>query len=236
MLRKSKSFVVGFICCAVIMVLAGTAMAASRTVDATLTFRDIKLVIGGTLFTPKDSAGNVVEPFILSGTTYLPVRAVGEAFGQEVKWDGETSTVYIGSESDAPAPLPSGGALTKVVPPYDRHILATIVDNVMMSGVMYYDAIRFQSVNSVSSQYTYHNLGGTFTKITGHIGKIDGAFITSATIRFFGDGTLIDSFLVTGGEMPLQIDVDVTGVTQLRIEIVGSALSSSDYAIAATIE
>lgn len=32
------------------------------------------------------------------GTTYLPVRAVGEAFNKAVDWDGSTSSVYIGTK------------------------------------------------------------------------------------------------------------------------------------------
>ncbi len=35
------------------------------------------------------------EPFIYNGTTYLPVRAVGEAVGKEVAWDNDTKTVTL---------------------------------------------------------------------------------------------------------------------------------------------
>lgn len=63
-------------------------------------YADIKLVVNGTPVTPKDAKGRVVEPFALHGTTYLPVRAVGEALGKEVKWDGSTHTVYVGEIPD----------------------------------------------------------------------------------------------------------------------------------------
>jgi hypothetical protein len=53
------------------------------------------LVVNGQEVTPRDVQGNVVEPFIFEGTTFLPVRAVAEALGQEVNWDGATNTVYI---------------------------------------------------------------------------------------------------------------------------------------------
>ncbi len=59
-------------------------------------YMNVKLVIDGEEITPKDVNGNVVEPFIYSGTTYLPARAIAEAFGKNVHWDGETATVYIG--------------------------------------------------------------------------------------------------------------------------------------------
>ncbi|WP_352400148.1 copper amine oxidase N-terminal domain-containing protein [Anaerotignum sp.] len=35
------------------------------------------------------------EPFTYDGTTYLPVRAVAEAVGKEVKWDSATKTVTL---------------------------------------------------------------------------------------------------------------------------------------------
>lgn len=56
----------------------------------------IRLVVDGKEVTPKDPNGNVVEPFASNGTTYLPVRAVSEALGKEVTWDGDTATIYVG--------------------------------------------------------------------------------------------------------------------------------------------
>lgn len=72
------------------------ALAATGTQTIEVTYRDIKLVVDGVEATLKDGLGNSVEPFIYNGTTYLPVRAAGEALGKEVTWDGATSTVYIG--------------------------------------------------------------------------------------------------------------------------------------------
>ncbi len=65
-----------------------------ETIDAV--YMNVKLVIDGEEITPKDGNGNIVEPFIYNGTTYLPIRAIGEAFHKDVHWDGETATVYVG--------------------------------------------------------------------------------------------------------------------------------------------
>ena len=59
---------------------------------------DIQIVIDGEKLTPKDVNGKIVHPFLLDGTTYLPVRAVSEALGQKVEWDGENRIVYIGEK------------------------------------------------------------------------------------------------------------------------------------------
>ncbi len=65
----------------------------------TLHYRDIKLYINQQLVVPKDVNGNVVEPFLIEGTTYLPVRAVSEALGKVVEWDGENKRVLISSQN-----------------------------------------------------------------------------------------------------------------------------------------
>lgn len=43
----------------------------------------------------KDAAGNAVYPLSYNGTTYLPVRAVSNMLGVQVRWDGETQTVML---------------------------------------------------------------------------------------------------------------------------------------------
>jgi len=91
-----------------VLLLSGiTVLAAVRTEDISVTFRNIRLVVNGELITPRDAQGNIVEPFIFDGTTFLPVRAVANALGVDVDWDGNTSTVYLGSRAAvAPTPTP----------------------------------------------------------------------------------------------------------------------------------
>lgn len=69
------------------------ATTGSKTVD--ITYRDIQVTFDGVPVVLADAAGNSVEPFILDGTTYLPVRAVFGALGLDVQWDDKTSTVIL---------------------------------------------------------------------------------------------------------------------------------------------
>lgn len=62
---------------------------------ATLVYDNIKIVLDGKEVVPKDANGNVLEPFIIDGTTYLPVRGVSGALGLGVNWNGETKTVEL---------------------------------------------------------------------------------------------------------------------------------------------
>jgi len=57
---------------------------------------NIRVFIDGTLITPRDAAGRAAHPFIQNDTTFLPLRAVGEAFGKTVHWDARNQSVVIG--------------------------------------------------------------------------------------------------------------------------------------------
>lgn len=61
------------------------------------------ILIDGTALTCYDSQGNVIEPFVENGTTYVPVRAVAEAFKIEVNWDQDTKTVFLGKKEGSPS-------------------------------------------------------------------------------------------------------------------------------------
>ena len=88
MKREYKGFVAGLLVAGVIAGTIGTAGAVVGRTQAALDYNNIKISLNGQTITPKDANGNTVEPFAISGTTYLPVRAVGEALGLDVDWDG----------------------------------------------------------------------------------------------------------------------------------------------------
>ena len=87
-------------------VIADMATLTSAYVDSDahpVVFRDInvaggiRLRMNGKEFRPKNALGEEVDVFTCDGTTYLPVRALAEALGCEIEWDGDTRTVYISS-------------------------------------------------------------------------------------------------------------------------------------------
>lgn len=63
----------------------------------------IKIVVDGAVHELKDANGDKVDPVIINGTTYLPVRSIANALGKEVAWDEKTSTVTIGRGLPQPA-------------------------------------------------------------------------------------------------------------------------------------
>lgn len=88
----AKKLVAGLI---VISLLSTVAFASTGAKTLSATYNDIKIAVDGKVVTPKDANGKVVEPFVVNGTTYLPVRAVAEALGKTVSWDGKSQTATI---------------------------------------------------------------------------------------------------------------------------------------------
>lgn len=86
---------------AVILVLCLTlgvvqAFAASSTTTKTINVAyGIKVMVNGQTLIPKDVEGNIVDPFVLNGTTYVPIRAISEALGAEAGFDEATNTAGI---------------------------------------------------------------------------------------------------------------------------------------------
>lgn len=98
-----RSFLSGVVVTLLIVCLFGTALAKTGSQTGTLTFRNIKVTLDGSQIALTDATGAAVEPFIIDGTTYLPVRAVATALGLTVGWDNATNTVVLTSPGKMPA-------------------------------------------------------------------------------------------------------------------------------------
>lgn len=60
---------------------------------------NIAFKLNGKTWVPRDPDGIKLSPIVYAGTSYLPTRAVAEAVGGEVRWDGKTETISINSGS-----------------------------------------------------------------------------------------------------------------------------------------
>ena len=106
MKQNIKSLVSGIVIGSMLTGGITLAKTGSETLEAW--FSDIKIFVDGTKIEPKDANGNTVEPFIVNGTTYLPIRAIGEALHKEVTWDGATASVYLNDAkrpTETPEPI-----------------------------------------------------------------------------------------------------------------------------------
>lgn len=102
-MKNRKSFFAGMLTMALLFSLVVSASAVYANVTKTLSYQDIKVTLNGDRLDLRDANGKAVDPFIIDGTTYLPVRAVSESLGLDVGWDHNTKTVILsGNVSESP--------------------------------------------------------------------------------------------------------------------------------------
>lgn len=110
MKNQLKGFISGVLVTLLVVGIIGTAAATVGTEPATLVYSNIRVTLDGKELSLTNANGATVEPFIIGGTTYLPVRGIANAFGLNVAWDSATSTVVLttpGSAQPAPSQPPA---------------------------------------------------------------------------------------------------------------------------------
>lgn len=197
-----------------VLLLSSVIFAASMRKNITVDYMGIKLVVDGKeVIMGNDMAGNKIEPFAYEGTTYLPVRALAEALGKTVQWDEATNTIFIGDGEITPA---QGSAvdLLDITKPFSKGA-STVKSNYSLAGVEYKNAINFIS-HLYTQGHANFNLEGKYTNLTAKLGADN----VGTTIRFdfFGDGRLLQSYDVVAGQLPIDVNLNVTGVSLLEIK------------------
>lgn len=91
--QRIKDMVCGALIASLVLCSGTVAFAKVANMNIPVSYNNIKVVVNGKqLSTSK-------EPFTYEGTTYLPIRAVAEAVGMDVGWNGETKTVTLSGGS-----------------------------------------------------------------------------------------------------------------------------------------
>lgn len=86
-----KKFICGILVGSLCTLTIGT-LASGVWDNISVLRNDIKVVVDGTEVT--------ADNFLYNDTTYLPIRAIGTALGENVEYDEQTNTAYIGERTD----------------------------------------------------------------------------------------------------------------------------------------
>ncbi|MBQ3055636.1 MAG: hypothetical protein IJC88_05990 [Oscillospiraceae bacterium] len=208
-----KGYLIGVL--STVLLLGSVAYAANtKTIEAF--YNNIKIYVDGVKIEPKDATGKTVEPFIYNGTTYLPVRAVGEAIGKTVAWDGATQSVYLGGK---PGDVQY---LLDVCPPYQHNYwcetyTTTNGKSFLMGGKKYTNGFVLDN-DSWNSGEIYFNLDAKYKNIILNLGPIDGVGVSDgAVVGFYVDGKLIKEYTFQYGDLPRKVTIPVNYGMQLKV-------------------
>ena len=108
MKKRFLSFAAGALTALLISATTVTALAASGAIQIEVS--PISVLVDGEVFQPKDAKGNDVMVFTYNGTTYAPLRALAEAYGLEVGYDGERHIATVSKQpTQTQAPIADTG-------------------------------------------------------------------------------------------------------------------------------
>ena len=210
---------------ALTLLVGGVSAAASGSITKKMieaNYMGIKLVVDEVEVTPMDASGNVVEPFTSEGTTYLPVRAVANALGKEVTWDGDTRTVYIGkvpgAEENWMTKLPPYqiGEQSKLYDGSDLKSYFTASGEKHLLGVTFIGAF----VNSLDS-YAMWNTNAQYKTMTFTVANLDGHGENAAMeVHLNGEYSGI-SYDLKWDDPPKTITVPLDYATSVKLTFAG---------------
>ena len=197
-------------------ILAGGVVSATNTTTLyNVLMNGIKIVVDGKEINPTDAQGNKVEPMIYNGTTYLPVRAVADALGKAVYWDGPNYTVYLGNGTPLPYPTVLINDVTNIGDYFFDVELNKLIDNY---GNSYSSALgswgdtTFQTLLNMK----YSSFKATFYVPKGYNGD------KSAKIIIKTDEKIIySSPEISKTSAPIHVDLDIRGCNDFQIECIG---------------
>ena len=166
--------------------LAATA-GASSDVSARIS-PDTTIIVDGVERTFYNVSGQEVQPIMYNGTTYLPVRAIGELMDKNVDWNQSTLTITLSSPRQTPAVTgtPTLNAQVTTVTASLRDDFTIVVDGVERN---FYDA------NQAPVYPLLHN-GTTYLPVRA-IGELMGKQVgwnqTTRTVTLSSDSLVTDA-------------------------------------------
>lgn len=218
-----------------LLCVAANAVGNVTTKTLNATFKNIKIVLNGVQIDPKDASGNIVEPFVSEGTTYLPVRAIANALGLDVKWDGETSTVYLG---DIPGEATNW---VKKLPPYNwedsyygvvyKYDGSDSRQSFSVAGVPHTVGYAFHGGwhgKNNSASYAIWNTDLQYSSMTFTVGGLDNNKV-NAPLEVYLDGEYYTTYELSWDAPPQTITVPLNHAANVKIRLYGKEGGSWAY-------
>ncbi|WP_180968198.1 NPCBM/NEW2 domain-containing protein [Cytobacillus massiliigabonensis] len=163
----------------------------------------------GNILSGNYQSGNKSVPVLLDyrGVRYAPIDMVGSLLGEKTAFDRSKNTYYFGTK-------PEGSYLSDLMSPYKSYRGVDINEEMTVAGEKYnkgysmyfgYDGVGYSL-----------NLKGKYTQLTGILGFEDESAYY-ANMEIYGDGILLATYELNGGELPKEVDLDVTNVHNLKV-------------------
>ena len=171
-------------------------LAASGTKNILAEYMGIKIVVNGKLLTTQQ------EPFISDGKTFVPLRVVAEALGQQVNWEDNTVIITGGN-------FPSALSLQDLFIPVKSGLKYSDDSKMMVNEKEYKKGFYLVPTDKAAEC--------KFTTVSTGIKQLSGQVVLddenekgdTATVTILVDDKKVDSFELQKGSLPVPFQINV---------------------------
>ena len=218
--KRIKSIILAFLAAAL---LCTTVFAAPVFKNAQLAYNNLKVNIDGVETVLTNLEGEKIEPFIYDGVAYVPLSPLARALGKNAVYDPETITIFITTPVVPPPPAPKVTYLGVDLLAYEKNNEGSYNVGENVSFKMLgdeYNGLTFAN-QFFRNSYVLYNLRGQYKTLKGTLGHIDGSDRDSAgTINIYLDNELSKTYPLSANMLPVEVNINVTGINVMKIEIV----------------
>lgn len=164
-----KKYAKGILIIVGLLVITIQSVCAATRIEAILA-EHFTVKLNNEMLDLRDVNNRKIYPVVVDGTTYLPVRAIGDALGLDVQWDGRTNTVLLSSNK------PGTGAINPI-DEEDEDIVYRKVEDAIRQGYEYIELynlgndVETDSVNIHNKLMNYNPYVGYISYIRGQGGN-----------------------------------------------------------------
>lgn len=215
-MKRYLTFISGVIVGA-LMFVATISFAATGVKNVEVKYANIKLVVDGGLVKSEQ------EPFILDGRTYVPLRVVAEALGNEVGW--EDNTVVIGKGKH-------GLLLTELVPPTTTGLKLSSEPGINVDGKSYPRGFHITGYDRYDQGNLSFNVLGKGIKQLSGLVAVDDATPDAGQqvqVQIVKDNTKVWEGTLKKGDSPIPVNINIEGANSLYIRFNNSANAKVNF-------
>ncbi len=193
------------------------AAGTSKEITAYMRY-DVGVQYNGEPVVMKNAKGEQVYPISYEGSTYVPIRAIGNLFGVPVEWDSDTKSVVLGARAEF-----QGIDLLDQFKSYSfshgsKHVMKSDKLSKSIAGVPVDHWLSLKngtpSVQPKADAYAYFNLGGNYSTLTFEVASNE-----DTVLHVYGDNeTTLSEIPVKANQVPLKVSIPLLNSTQLHFQ------------------
>lgn len=197
--------------------LGAHAAGTSEPITAYMRY-DVDVKYNGESVVMKNVNGTRVYPISYEGSTYVPIRAIGNLFGVPVEWDGATKSVVLGASAKSQGIDLIDNFLAYSVSYGTKQIQATEQKRKSISGVEVNHWLSLKngtpSSEPKADAYAYFNLGGKFDTLT-----FEASCDEDTILYVYGDNeSVLGEVALTANQVPKKVTIPLHSATQLHFQ------------------